>query len=181
MQNSVTEWFGENFIELDPLLQQLHQKGGVLSGQVNVTYGKGMAGFIGRRLASKLGLPSIPSKVDFSVTISHDKGSLHWDRQFNDQKMYSIFKPHGKYPSGCWQETTGVLMLELGVEIIDGGWYWKQKKVSCMDISLPQTLMPKTNAYKKVVNGKYFFYVGISLPLLGEVLSYSGDLSANVD
>ncbi|WJN58007.1 hypothetical protein [Pseudomonas sp. SO81] len=54
--NSVTSWFGEHFTELHPLLQRLHREGGELAGEVEVRYGQGLAGLLGRRLANKLGL-----------------------------------------------------------------------------------------------------------------------------
>ena len=180
MQNVVTEWFGESFAGLNPLLQKLHQEGGILSGQVDVNYGKGIAGFMGRRIAKKLGVPLVSGKVDFTVTISHDAYSLHWNRLFgNQQRMNSTFIPYGNYQNGYWRETTGALTLELGVEVKQGGWYWQQRRVKFMGISLPQFLMPKTKAYKKIVNGKYRFYVSVRLPLLGHVLKYSGDLGVS--
>jgi hypothetical protein len=180
MQNVVTEWFGESFAGLNPLLQKLHQEGGVLSGQVDVSYGRGIAGFMGRRIAKKLGVPLVPGKVNLIVTISHDVYSLHWNRLFgNLQKMNSTFIPYGHYPNGFWRETTGDLTLELGVEIKQGAWCWRQRRIRYMGIPLPQLLMPKTKAYKKLVNGKYRFYVSVRLPLLGEVLQYSGDLGVS--
>lgn len=178
MCNAVTIWFGKYFTNLDPLLQRLHQEGGKLSGQVDVRYGEGVAGYIGKRIARKIGMPSTSGKVDFTVAIYHDADSLQWNRLFgNQQKMNSEFIPHGNFQKGSWKETTGALTLELGVEIKEGGWYWQQKKVRYMGIPLPQILIPSTKAYKKVVNGKYRFYVSISLPFLGEAMCYFGDLT----
>ena len=71
MNSAVSDWFGDEFLLLDPLLQELHKQGGTLSGMVDLEYGSGLAGFIGRWLASKLGLPTLLGKVDFEVNISH--------------------------------------------------------------------------------------------------------------
>lgn len=181
MHNVVIEWFGESFSNLHPLLQRLHQKGGELSGQVDICYGEGIAGYIGKRIALKIGLPPVPGKTDFTVIISHDERSLYWSRVFDNQhRVDSVFTPYGYYPEGEWKETTGVLTVGLGVEIKQGDWHWQPKKIEYMGFSFPTILMPKTKAYKKIVNGQYRFYVGMSLPLLGEILSYSGDLTATV-
>ena len=52
-------WFGEGFSGLHPLLQRLHRQGGVLEGEVELATGAGLAGWLGRRLAGKLGIPSV--------------------------------------------------------------------------------------------------------------------------
>jgi hypothetical protein len=65
MNNAVIDWFGESFTALDPLLQDLHRHGGKLSGKVDLKFGSGLAGLIGRRLATKLGLPSQAGKLKY--------------------------------------------------------------------------------------------------------------------
>jgi len=52
----VENWFGDEFDNLHPLLQQLHTDGGRLSGDVEISYGKGLAGIIGARLGKKMNL-----------------------------------------------------------------------------------------------------------------------------
>jgi hypothetical protein len=53
MCSPVQQWFGNHFSDLDPLIQSLHTDGGNLNGKVTLDFGKGLAGIIGRRLASK--------------------------------------------------------------------------------------------------------------------------------
>jgi hypothetical protein len=48
----VADWFGDDFVQLHPLLQQLHRHGGRLSGQVMIDIPSDVAGLFGRRLAS---------------------------------------------------------------------------------------------------------------------------------
>ena len=178
--NAVTSWFGNNFDQLHPLLQKLHKEGGVLTGKVSVQFGKGIAGFIGRKIAPKLGLPLVSGEVEFKVTIKHSQDALYWNRLFcNEFPMSSTFKPHGVYPNGYWSETTGKLLLELGVEIREGGWYWVQRKIKFCGIPLPIWLFPSSHAYKKIEDGKYRFSVSFRLPVIGQLVSYSGDLAAS--
>ena len=180
MVNAVTKWFGDHFIELDPLLQQLHVEGGVLKGEVDVRYGKGFAGYLGRRIGRKLGIPEETGVVDFTVVISHDDGCLYWGRQFGRHaSMHSMFVPYGAYPTGYGQESAGAVVLTLGVQVRSGAWHWQQRGVSYRGIPLPHCLVPKTTAYKRVLNGKYHFFVSIALPLVGELIRYSGELVAD--
>lgn len=180
--NPVVEWFGESFSQLDPLLQDLHRYGGNLSGAVDIEFGRGFAGFIGRRLAAKLGLPMVQGAHAFEVTIAHKNGALLWSRKFNAQlEMVSQFVPQGIYPDGFWRETTGALALQLGVDIRGGGWYWVQRQVRFLGIRLPIALFPESQAYKRVNQGLYEFSVSFAFPLLGKLVRYSGLLRPNTN
>lgn len=179
MNNAVTNWFGTEFTQLHPLLQTLHQKGGQLSGVVTLEYGRGLAGFLGKVLASKMGLPIKTGEYNFKVIINHTSHCFYWNRVFaNTYNMNSTFVPYGYYPHGYWEETTGKLAIQLGVEIIDGGWYWKPRSLRFMGLPLPLVLFPQPCAYKTIRNNKYHFFVSFSLPLLGTLISYHGDLIA---
>jgi hypothetical protein len=106
MNNIVKDWFGESFKKLDPLLQELHTNGGVLIGKVNLEYNSGVAGFLGRKMGAKLGLPLKGGEYDFEVNILHKEEKLFWSRKFGDNfSMTSEFEPFGRYPSGHWEET----------------------------------------------------------------------------
>lgn len=171
-------WFGIKFSDFHPMLRKLHARGGVLRGDVTVTYGTGLAGVVARRLATKLGIPEA-GVHDIRVEISHAADGLHWDRCFDGTSwMRSVFTPVGTIADGFWQENTGPLKLRLTVDIVDGGWHWRCLSVQFLGVPLPPWLFPKSTAYKTVENGRYRFHVGFSLPLLGGLLSYSGLLTA---
>lgn len=179
--NLVSRWFGADFARLHPLLQQLHLQGGTLAGEIELSYGRGLAGVIGRRLGRKLGLPDRPGKVPLRVEIAHDQQGLHWNRIFAaNQRMNSLFSPHGSYPDGHWSETSGPVSLQLGVRIDEGGWYWQPRAMRLRGLPLPLWLLPRSHAYKRIVGGpqgeRYQFAVSFSLPLLGRLLGYAGEL-----
>ena len=175
MTNPVVEWFGDAFLQLDPLLQALHRDGGQLSGTVDIRIARGLAGVLGRRLARRLGLPPQAGPVPLEVNIAHDGRALHWARTFHPgHRMVSVFVPHGRYPEGCWHETTGPLKLKLGVDLQQGGWFWVQREVRLLGLPLPLWLFPASRAYKRVVDGRYEFSVSFTVPVLGELLGYGG-------
>ena len=173
----VKNWFGEGFEKLAPQLQKLHLHGGKLSGDIEVIYGSGIAGIIGKRLAKKLGIPDAGTHK-LVVNISHHEDGLHWDRVFNDTKeMKSTFNPIGNIENGYWIEKTGPLHIKLTVDIKDNGWHWRCLNFSFLSIPLPAKMFPESEAYKRIEDGKYRFYVGFKLWFFGELLSYGGLLS----
>lgn len=173
----VESWFGEGFIGLHPLLQRLHRQGGVLEGEVELATGAGLAGWLGRRLAGKLGIPLGARRVPLRVDIHCDESGLHWNRRFaGSATLVSLFRPVGRWPDGHWEECTGALRLALQVDTRDGGWRWVPIAAWVRGIRIPLALLPRTAAYKRIEGGRYHFYVGFSLPGLGELFSYSGGL-----
>ena len=60
-KNIVQAWLGDNFYQLAPELQQIHTKGGVLVGEIDVILGTGISKFIGQRLA-KNSISLVPAK-----------------------------------------------------------------------------------------------------------------------
>lgn len=173
----VVDWLGPQFARLHPLLQTLHREGGVLSGPVVIAFGTGLAGVIGRRLARRLGIPDRAGAHTLRVDISHDPGNLYWDRCFDaGTRMASVFVPFGTWPDGGWRERTGPVELWLGVDIDDGGWTWRLRGARAFGLPLPRWLLPRSQAGKRIVDGRYRFFVSFALPGLGTVLSYGGDL-----
>jgi hypothetical protein len=179
--NAVKDWFGPRFTELHPLLQDLHLRGGALSGTVDIQTGTGLGRLVGAALARQFSIPANGGPHGFKVNIFHGAGGLHWHRGFDGQsEMQSLFVPVGTSAHGYWIESNGPIRLALTVDIIGGGWYWRCLKIWVHGVRMPLWLLPKTTAFKRVEGGRYRFYVGFSLPLLGTVLSYGGLLSASV-
>ncbi|WP_266171490.1 DUF4166 domain-containing protein [Dyella subtropica] len=180
-ETAVSAWFGDGFERLHPLLQDLHRHGGRLHGPVRIRIGRGVAGWVGRRLARKLGVPVDEGRAHtLKVSIHHTDGQLHWDRRFDDAHHFpSTFRPVGRWPDGYWVEDTSAIALLLQVEVIDGGWYWRCVGATRGPLRLPAWLLPRGDAYKRIEQGQYRFSVSFALPLLGELLAYEGLLDAD--
>lgn len=175
--NGVTAWFGKMFFELHPRLQILHRQGGNLKGKVQLNFGQGLAGVIGRRIARKLGVPLQPGEHELRVEIRHVDSDLHWIRCFDaEHVLRSIFTPVGNYQQGYWLEKTGPVSLKLTVDVIDGAWHWRVIAASLFDLPLPLLFFPDSVAYKKVIDDSYLFHVGFSMPIIGNLFSYEGRL-----
>ncbi len=184
-ETAARAWFGARFSRLHPLLQRLHTEGGVLEGPVDIRLGSGLAGWLGRRLAARMGLPlDAGGRCDLRVTIEHRAGQLVWARRFTEpasgrsRDVVSVFEPHGRYPGGHWSERTGGLNFRLTVDVPeDGGWHWRVLGARIGAVPVPVQLFPQSRAYKRIEDGRYRFHVGFVMPGLGLLLSYSGLLS----
>ncbi|HZP66874.1 MAG TPA: DUF4166 domain-containing protein [Rudaea sp.] len=178
-ENAVVRWFGPQFAALDPKLQALHRADSSLRGSVRIFVGSGIAGWLGRRLARRIGIPIDRPERGFEVRIVHDARSLEWVRRFDDGSVVrSHFEPVGCWPSGCWRETTGPFALDLAVDVVDGGWQWRPLRARWRGLPVPLCLLPRTRAGKRIVEGGYAFEVAFDVPLCGRILAYSGTLSA---
>lgn len=176
----ISDWFGPSFERLHPLLQSLHREGGTLQGNVALEFGAGSAGWLGRRLARKMGLPTQAGTLPLEVTISHANGQLVWARRFGQHPpMVSYFKPVGRWPAGCFRESTGALQLELGVDLHDGGWHWLPQKARLHGMPVPLAWLPRTQAGKWIEEGGYRFEVSLTSPLGALLLRYGGLLTAH--
>lgn len=178
MATSTEKWFGDHFIELHPELQKLHSQGGVLVGEVEVSYGKGVASLIGKRLGKKLGLPSQAGPTSLRVEISHIENTMIWSRKFGDapKPMISIFTPHGSYQTGHWTESTGAFSVDLTVEVLNAEWHWIQRETRLMNWPIPALLLPALIAKKAVSNNRYHFEVTLFKRGLGVLVQYKGAL-----
>ena len=175
--SAVMTWFGAGFGELHPLLQALHGRDSELSGPVDLRFGRGMAGALGRHMAHKLGMPTASGQHHLNVKIRHGAGTLEWHRCFDGtHHLRSNFIPRGHWPDGHWVEQTGALALTLTVDVIEGGWYWRVIAAHIRGIRVPLWLIPRSTGYKRIEEGAYRFHVAFSVPVLGEVVCYSGVL-----
>lgn len=173
--NIVEKWFGDGFSQLHPDLQKIHQNGGHLRGIADVAYGVGLAGWIGQRIARKVGVPKGAANVLLEVSIESKGEYLLWRRMVaGHKKAQSHFRPYGNWPDGYWIESSSAVELQLRVQTNDGAWRWQQIRFSLFGITIPQWMTPKVVAYKRVESGQYRFEVALSLPLLGFVFSYGG-------
>lgn len=174
----VEAWFGPDYSRLHPQLRALHRDGGHLTGPLVVTLGRGLAGWVGTRLARRLGIPMQAASNTLTVAIRSDADGLHWDRCFNGSTNFrSVFRPVGTFPSGHWLEQSGRLRLALGVDLRDGGWRWVSRRAWLGPVPVPLWLLPRTTAGKWIdAQGGYRFSVRLAWPVLGTLLSYAGTL-----
>jgi hypothetical protein len=103
-----------------------------------------------------------------------------WARRFtspnqSQQELVTLFTPHGHYPHGYWEESTGAMRFRLGVEIMPcGGWRWRVHSARLRGLPLPVSWLPQSQAYKCIEADSYRFAVRFVMPGLGLLLAYEG-------
>lgn len=188
-ENPTVTWFGPHFNRLHPLLQSLHRDGGILRGQVELKVGKGLGGWLGRRIASGMGIPAhliLAGRCDFSLEVSHRDQAMYWCRTLGADLRSannaaavseSQFKPVGDFQTGYWLEQHGHIRLHLGVELDQqGGWQWRLLRAFWFGIPIPIAVFPRLLAQKTSRGDNYQFKVAFSYPLIGLLFSYAGRL-----
>lgn len=169
----VEAWFGARFTELHPRLRELHVYGGSLVGDAEVGVGTGLGSWLGRRLARRLGVRIGGNRL--RIDVRNDRDGLHWTRRFGDGGFVtSVFVPVGTIAEGYFIERSGAVELRLGVDLVDGGWVWRQRGARLWGLPMPRG--PRVQAGKRIDGDDYVFDVAIALPLVGPVLSYRGRL-----
>jgi hypothetical protein len=177
-EESLTEtWFGPRFADLHPRLQRLHREGGRMSCPVEFDALSGVAGLLGAVVRKRLGL-NADRTHRLSVTIHNRDDGLHWSRRFDDgTEVASLFRPVGRLTDGYLLERAGPIESKLTVEIVDGGWYWRQLGCKIFGVSVPVWLAPRVDAHKRIDGEGDRFAVAIALPMVGIVIRYGGKLA----
>ena len=94
-----------------------------MGGKIGLSFGKGLAKVMGKRLAQKLGIPLQPGEHELRIEIDDQEHSLYWCRCFDQQDMVrSIFRAFGNYADVYLLEKTALIQLILTVDIIDFAW-----------------------------------------------------------
>lgn len=177
-ESPALRWLGGEAGKLHPLLRELHARGGVLRGEVNLEFGAGLAGALGRRFARHLGLPAQAGPHSFEVHIREENGALRWDRCFDGATWQrSVFTPVGSWPQGHWREGIGAARMRLSVDVADGAWHWRLLGMSWLGLPLPSRLLSLA-AWKRIEDGHYRFHAGFALAGVGKLFLYEGLLEA---
>lgn len=155
---------------LDPKIAVIMRDGGDLVGQVDVTLGSGMGGWLARRL----GFPAA-GRHQFQLSVQRDGDQLVWSRHFiGHGHMVSRFQ---KLSDNLWTETIAGLTLFLSVDTTDGGWRWQLDAARLLGCPLPQYLWPNVTAAKHYDGDVYQFKVRLALAPLGLLATYQGALT----
>lgn len=158
---------GERFNRLPPRVREMHDLTGDAgaAGEGTVRRGKGLAWLIGRMM----GFPPAGSHP-LHVAFAARDGKERWTRDFGGHAFTSELRQAGQGVA----ERFGPLRFAFdlpsdgeGLRMVLRGW-------SAFGVPMPRFLGPRITAREWVGEGRFRFEVGVSLPLLGEVVHYVG-------
>lgn len=169
---------GDLWPRLPEPIRAMHRLGAQSEARGVATVERG-SNVLAKLVALVIGLPSagadIPLSVRFTQTPTHER----WTRKFGAQEF------HSDMSEGQGRET-GLLIERFGPFSLAMALVWRAERLAFVirrwrlgPIPLPLWLAPRSTTHESVVDGRFNFDVGISLPVIGSVVRYRGWLSGS--
>jgi len=127
---------------------------------------------LGGLLALIMGLPKSNPVAELVVVAWHFPDQIVWSRNFDGKTFESTFKRDEDF----LVEQMGPLSLYLQPMCEGGRLVYRLIATQIGPIALPRFFAPSMNAWESEKDGKYAFEVDVSLPLLGRLVRYAGQL-----
>jgi hypothetical protein len=171
-ENALIECMNGAFAKLPDLVQRAHRGTIRLSGTVRVERGRGLGGLI----ALLMRLPKSNPKAELVVVAWHFDDQMIWSRTFDGRMFESTFRREGDF----LVERRGPVALLLAPKAEGGRLVYRLAAARLGPLTLPRALCPSIDAWEGERDGRYAFEVSASLPLVGRVIGYGGELELEV-
>jgi hypothetical protein len=143
----------------------------VVAGRATVTRGRGA---LARLVAALFRFPPACEDVELKVTFRRARGVETWLRQFGEHRLTSVqFLGVGRY-DGLLCERFGPLTFGLALLLDGDKLRLVVRRWSALGIPLPLALAPRSDSFETDAQRRFEFHVAIDLPLVGNVVRYSG-------
>jgi hypothetical protein len=162
---------GGRFAELPHAVQAMHDVhgDGGAAGEGTVTRGKGLARLIG----SIMRFPPDGS-WPLHVSFTERGGKETWVRDFGGHRFASELCLAGEGVA----ERFGPLRFAFDLPSDSCGLQMMLRRWTAFGLPMPRALGPRIEAREWQVDGRFRFEVGVCLPLVGDVVRYTGWLRA---
>lgn len=166
---------GTAFAELPDQVRAIHEGTGTRkwAGQAEVRRGKGWGA---HAIAWLLGFPGAADRIPVSVSFSPHQGGELWTRNFGGRKFTSIQECGTGRNDYLLVERFGPISVALALVLDEGRLFLVPRRWSLLGMPLPAFLLPRGTSFETQENGKFRFDVEISLPVLGLIVAYKGEL-----
>ena len=121
--------------------------------------------------------PAAGANIPTRVKITRTKGIETWQRHFGEDHFQSEHSLGRKRYQHLVVERFGLLRFGLALTVADNELHMELQRWSAMHIPLPRLFAPKIVAREGVKEALFAFHVEISLPLVGQIVSYRGQLA----
>ena len=169
---------GNAWLDLHEVVRRTHVDGKTPvsgCGSFEIRHG---SGWLVRMLLWLMQAPPAGAAIETQLTIRPYQNGERWERRFED-KLLTTTQEAGA--DGRLIEQIGWLAFRFRLEIIDGGLVYHQECVRLRGIRyipLPGGLSPQVAAHEKPATApnRTHVRVGVTLPLIGFLISYEGDI-----
>lgn len=162
---------GEKYAILPKAVQQLHDfdSEAVYEGKCYVRRGTGLLSNI---FADLLSLPKTGENSSVSVHFRSEGAKECWNRSFNGRPFRSVQWQAGDLLYEKLNFTTLVFKVVATGQMLD----LDLQQVYVLGLPLIRFLSPKVIARETEEDGRFHFFIRTSLPLLGVLVEYEGNL-----
>lgn len=164
---------GDAQYELPAAVREMHAVTSerVAAGRCAVQRGSGM---LANWIATVFRFPKSADDLPVSVRFTPENASEQWTRKFGEQVMSSSLLPgHGR-SDRLLVERFGPFDFAQALIIEDARLRYALRRWSAFGIPLPLWLAPRSNSYESVQDGRFWFHVELSHPLIGLLVAYQG-------
>ena len=160
---------GERFEHLPARVRELHDVTGtsVWTGRSDVERGQSLPS---RVVATLFGLPPAGRDQALRVTFQVDGDREIWSRMFGNAVFRSVQYERG----GLLRERVGPSTFVFALDTSADGMALELHGVRFLGVPLPRLLAPSVRTFESERDGRYYFEVEASLPLLGRIVRYVG-------
>ncbi len=159
--------------ELRAPIQTLHDisANARFSGRASVTRGKSL---LSRMVGWFAGFPKAGKNVNVTVEIATDGERETWRRNFAGHAFSSEMSVGNGWLAALMCERFGP--IRLGMALVTNGdvLRYVPRRWTFLGMPMPAVLMPNGEIFETVVDGKFIFHVEITLPFVGNVVTYHG-------
>jgi len=164
---------GNDFDRLPDVLRQFHSQpqGGCATGRVTV---KRHAGWLREAAANLLQLPAAGEDMALRLHVIPQDNTERWIRHFNQQRLETLQWQEGEFLI----EKAGPLQLAFKVAADEEGMTFRMHHQchTARKVLFPAGLVMRVNAQTQGVEDYWKLEVNISAPLLGEIVTYRGEI-----
>jgi hypothetical protein len=162
--------------DLPPAIRQMHDFAGAMTARGTAEIDRGR-GLLARLACAIIGFPRAGRSVPVEVTFRRGDGEETWTRSFAGKRFSSTQSEGRGRSGGLLTEWFGPLAFAMALVVKEGRLHLVPRRWSFLGLPMPRSLVPRGLAYESEENGRFHFYVEISLPLVGLVVRYRGWLA----
>jgi hypothetical protein len=164
---------GSAFDDLPPQVRALHDSAALRQwrGTANVKRGHGVLANIA---AAMIGFPKAADAVPVTVNFHPDGSGELWTRNFGGRTFRSHQRLGTRRNRHLLVERFGIIDVALALVIKDQRLFLMPRRWSIFGVPLPKFLLPKGASFEAETDGRFCFDVEITLPIIGDIVSYQG-------
>lgn len=167
---------GDAWQQVPAPIRQVHSlPAGVFAhGSARVERGSGP---LANAVASLFGFPRAADKLPVVVQFQSRDGVEVWTRRFGRETFSTtLYEGRGR-SARLLVERFGPVAFAQALVVEEGRLRLVLRRWTVLGVPLPLFLAPRSDSYEHAQDGRFHFHVEISLPLIGLLVRYRGDLS----